>query len=189
MPGTSPILKLIKRNGILLPAAMSLVPNKMKQKIGMSSKNRFIVELARRFFRIPCVSRDPNGISGFYDCERLFRFKPTPTGYGLQRPISALGHDCATIALSLMPGRALQGQTARCPVLGPPHRARKLTAIWRPDSGHKDVRELARAQETVLEDLSEKRQHLQSFWYTMGGLSWSQIANPNACALAGKADH
>src|SRR4029453_17262455 len=35
----------------------------------------------------------------------LFCYEAGPTGYGLQREISALGHDCAVIAPSLIPKR------------------------------------------------------------------------------------
>src|SRR3954468_18757014 len=36
---------------------------------------------------------------------RLFCYEAGPTGYGLQRQICALGHDCAVIAPSLIPKR------------------------------------------------------------------------------------
>ena len=43
------------------------------------------------------------------------------------------------------------------------HRAGELTTIWVPDSGHEAIRDLVRAREAAMEDLREKRQHLQSF--------------------------
>ena len=45
----------------------------------------------------------------------LFCYEAGPTGYGLQRQISDLGHDCAVIAPSLIPnGRA----SASRPIVG-----------------------------------------------------------------------
>ena len=43
------------------------------------------------------------------------------------------------------------------------HRAGELTAIWVPDPGHEAVRDLVRARKAAIEDLREKRQHLQAF--------------------------
>src|SRR5215203_4176913 len=43
------------------------------------------------------------------------------------------------------------------------HRAGELTAIWVPDPGHEAVRDLVRARDAAMEDLREKRQHLQAF--------------------------
>src|SRR3954447_24967772 len=96
----------------------------------------------------------------------LFCYEAGPTGYGLQRQICALGHDCAVIAPSLIPKRPGERvkTNRRDPLpLARLHRAGELTAIWVPDPGHEAVRELVRAREAAMEDLREKRQHLQSF--------------------------
>jgi transposase len=98
--------------------------------------------------------------------ELLFCYEAGPTGYGLQRQISALGHECAVIAPSLIPkrpGERVKTNRRDALSLARLHRAGELTAIWVPDPGHEAVRELVRAREAAMEDLREKRQHLQSF--------------------------
>jgi transposase len=96
----------------------------------------------------------------------LFCYEAGPTGYGLQRQISALGHDCAVIAPSLIPkrpGERVKTNRRDAVTLARLHRAGELTRIWVPDPGHEAVRELVRAREAAMEDLRAKRQHLQSF--------------------------
>ena len=96
----------------------------------------------------------------------LFCSEAGPTGYGLQRQISALGHDCAVIAPSLIPkrpGERVKTNRRDALTLARLHRAGELTAIWVPDPGHEAVRELVRAREAAMADLRTKRQHLQSF--------------------------
>ena len=96
----------------------------------------------------------------------LFCYEAGPTGYGLQRQICALGHDCAVVAPSLIPkrpGERVKTNRRDAITLARLHRAGELTAIWVPDPGHEAVRELVRAREAAMEDLRAKRQHLQSF--------------------------
>ena len=98
--------------------------------------------------------------------ELLFCYEAGPTGYGLQRQIATLGHDCAVIAPSLIPkrpGERVKTNRRDALTLARLHRAGELTAIWVPDPGHEAVRELVRAREAAMEDLRAKRQHLQSF--------------------------
>ena len=98
--------------------------------------------------------------------ELLFCYEAGPTGYGLQRQITALGHECAVIAPSLIPkrpGERVKTNRRDALTLARLHRAGELTAIWVPDPGHEAVRELVRAREAAMADLREKRQHLQSF--------------------------
>jgi transposase len=92
-----------------------------------------------------------------------FCYEAGPTGYGLHRQITDLGHDCAVIAPSLIPKKAGERvKTNRRDALTP--------AIWVPDSGHEAVRDLVRAREAAMEDLREKRQHLQAFLLRHGRL-------------------
>jgi len=98
--------------------------------------------------------------------ELLFCYEAGPTGYGLQRQISTLGHQCAVIAPSLIPkrpGERVKTNRRDALTLARLHRAGELTAIWVPDPAHEAVRELVRAREAAMEDVREKRQHLQSF--------------------------
>src|SRR3712207_1586383 len=96
----------------------------------------------------------------------LFRSEAGPTGYGLQRQIAALGHDCAVVAPSLIPkrpGERVKTNRRDALTLAKLHRAGELTPVWGPDPGHEAIRELVRAREAAMEDLRTKRQHLQSF--------------------------
>jgi transposase len=114
--------------------------------------------------------------------ELLFCYEAGPTGYGLQRQIAALGHECAVIAPSLIPkrpGERVKTNRRDALTLARLHRAGELTAIWVPDPGHEAVRELVRAREAAMEDLREKRQHLQSFLLRHGRIfpgrkSWTR---------------
>ena len=103
----------------------------------------------------------------------LFCYEAGPTGYGLQRQISALGHECAVIAPSLIPkrpGERVKTNRRDALTLARLHRAGELTAIWVPDPGHEAVRELVRARDAAMADLRAKRQHLQSFLLRHGRL-------------------
>jgi transposase len=95
-----------------------------------------------------------------------FAYEAGPTGYGLQRQIIALGHDCAVVAPSLIPkrpGERVKTNRRDALTLAKLHRAGELTPVWVPDPGHEAMRELVRAREAAMEDLRAKRQHLQSF--------------------------
>jgi transposase len=113
----------------------------------------------------------------------LFCYEAGPTGYGLHRQITDLGHDCTVIAPSLIPkrpGDRVKTNRRDALTLARLHRAGELTAIWVPDLEHEAVRDLVRARETAMEDLREKRQHLQSFLLRHGrvypGLRpWTQV--------------
>jgi len=105
--------------------------------------------------------------------EVLFCYEAGPTGYGLQRQISALGHECVVIAPSLIPkrpGERVKTNRRDALTLARLHRAGELTAIWVPDPGHEAVRELVRARDAAMADLRAKRQHLQSFLLRHGRL-------------------
>ena len=111
-----------------------------------------------------------------------FAYEAGPTGYGLQRQIVALGHDCAVVAPSLIPkrpGERVKTNRRDALTLAKLHRAGELTPIWIPDPAHEAIRELVRAREAAMEDLRAKRQHLQSFLlrhgrvYT-GRTAWSR---------------
>jgi transposase len=105
--------------------------------------------------------------------ELLFCYEAGPTGYGLQRQISALGHECAVIAPSLIPkhpGERVKTNRRDALTLARLHRAGELTTIWVPDPGHEAIRELVRAHDAAMADLHEKRQHLQSFLLRHGRL-------------------
>ena len=113
----------------------------------------------------------------------FFAYEAGPTGYGLQRQIAALGHDCAVVAPSLIPkrpGERVKTNRRDAITLARLHRAGELTRIWVPDPGHEAVRELVRAREAAMADLRTKRQHLQSFLLRHGRIyrgsrPWTQV--------------
>ena len=103
--------------------------------------------------------------------ELLFCYEAGPTGYGLHRQITALGHACSVIAPSLIPkrpGEHVKTNRRDALTLARLHRAGELTTIWVPDPAHEAIRDLVRAREAAMEDLREKRQQLQSFLLRYG---------------------
>ena len=81
----------------------------------------------------------------------LFCYEAGPTGYGLHRQMTALGHDCSVIAPSLIPkrpGEHVKTNRRDAVTLARLHRAGELTTIWVPDLGHEAIRDLVRARES-----------------------------------------
>src|SRR3954467_9364131 len=81
-------------------------------------------------------------------------YEAGPCGYGLQRQITALGHDCAVVAPSLGPVRGgNRGKTHPRAAVPPArlHRAGELTAVWIPDPVHEAMRDLIRARTAAME--------------------------------------
>jgi transposase len=121
----------------------------------------------------------------------FFAYEAGPTGYGLQRQITALGHDCVVVAPSLIPkrpGERVKTNRRDALTLAKLHRAGELTPVWVPDPGHEAIREVVRARETAMEDLRAKRQHLQSFLLRHGRVftgrsAWSRAHTRWLCEL------
>jgi transposase len=118
-------------------------------------------------------------------------YEAGPTGYGLQRQIVALGHDCAVVAPSLIPkrpGERVKTNRRDALSLARLHRADELTSVWVPDPGNEAMRELVRAREVAMEDLRAKRQHLQSFLLRHGRIftgrgAWTKAHTRWLCEL------
>ena len=94
-----------------------------------------------------------------------------PTGYGLYRQLTTLGHQCTVVAPSLIPrkpgdriktNRRDAQQLAR--LLG----AGELTAVWVPDEAHEAMRDLIRSRDTAVGDLRRKRQAITSMMLRQG---------------------
>jgi transposase len=84
-------------------------------------------------------------------------YEAGPCGYGLQRQIAALGHDCTVVAPSLVPVRAgnrVKTNRRDAVTLARLHRAGELTAVWVPDPVHEAMRDLVRAHRRWLAGLS-----------------------------------
>jgi len=95
-----------------------------------------------------------------------FCYEAGPTGYGLHRQLTDLGHVCDVIAPTMIPKRAgdrVKTNRRDAVTLVKLLRAGELRAIWVPDTVHEGVRDLTRAREVAMMDLKKKRQHLLSF--------------------------
>ncbi len=95
-----------------------------------------------------------------------FCYEAGPCGYGLQRQITGLGHECVIIAPSHTPtkkGIRVKNDRRDALEMARLHRAGDLTAIWVPDEAHEAMRDLVRARIAAMDMLRKYRQHLQSF--------------------------
>jgi len=100
-----------------------------------------------------------------------FCYEAGPCGYGIQRHLSARGHDCVVVAPSLIPKRAGDRvKTDRRDAVGLArlHRAGELTAVWVPDVGHEAMRDLVRARLDAVHALRRARQQLSGFLLRQG---------------------
>ena len=95
-----------------------------------------------------------------------FCYEAGPCGYGIQRRLSARGHDCVVVAPSLIPKRAgdrVKTDRRDAASLARLHRAGELTAVWVPDPGHEAMRDLVRARLDAVHALRRARQQLSGF--------------------------
>ena len=100
-----------------------------------------------------------------------FCYEAGPTGYGLYRLITDLGHDCLVVAPSLIPIKAGDRvKTNRRDALNLVKllRAGELTRVWVPDERHEAIRDLTRARQTAAADLVRKRQQILSLMLRLG---------------------
>src|SRR5215467_9066018 len=91
-----------------------------------------------------------------------FCYEAGPCGYGIQRQLSAAGHDCAVVAPSLIPKRRGAASLAKL------HRAGELTSVWVPDAGHEAIRDLVRARLDAVHALRRARQQISGFLLRQG---------------------
>ena len=125
-------------------------------------------------------------LSGKYQ-QLSFCYEAGPTGYGLHRQITALGHDCSVIAPSLIPkrpGEHVKTNHRDAVTLARLHRAGELTAIWVPDLGHEAIRDLVRAREAAMEDLREAPALAILSATPRAALPWAQTLDIGARPLA-----
>jgi transposase len=95
-----------------------------------------------------------------------FCYEAGPCGYGLQRQIAGLGHDCVVIAPSHTPvkkGLRVKNDRRDALEIARLHRSGDLTTVWVPDEAHEAIRDLVRSRLTAMDMLKKYRQHLQSF--------------------------
>jgi transposase len=111
-----------------------------------------------------------------------FCYEAGPCGYGIQRHLSARGHDCIVVAPSLIPRRAgdrVKTDRRDAAGLARLHRAGELTAVWVPDPGHEAMRDLVRARLDAVHALRRARQQLSGFLLRhgchYGRPSWTKL--------------
>jgi transposase len=100
-----------------------------------------------------------------------FCYEAGPTGYGLHRLITSLGHSCIVVAPSLVPRRpGDQVKTNRRDAISLAKllRAGELTAVWVPDEGHEAMRDLVRGRAAAVEALRVHRQQVSAFMLKHG---------------------
>ncbi len=100
-----------------------------------------------------------------------FCYEAGPTGYGLHRLITSLGHPCTVVAPSLIPRKpGDRVKTNRRDAIGLARllRAGELTAVWVPDESHEAMRDLVRARAAAVETQRVHRQQVSSFMLKHG---------------------
>jgi len=109
-------------------------------------------------------------------------YEAGPCGYGIQRHLSARGHECVVVAPSLIPRRAgdrVKTDRRDAASLARLHRAGELTAVWVPDAGHEAIRDLVRARLDAVHALRRARQQLSGFLLRQGchygRPAWTQL--------------
>jgi transposase len=88
--------------------------------------------------------------------ELRFCYEAGPCGYGIQRDLSASGHDCAVVAPSLIPrkpGDRIKTDRRDAINLAKLHRTGELTPVWVPDQAHEAIRDLVRARQAAVRSL------------------------------------
>ena len=98
--------------------------------------------------------------------ELRFCYEAGPCGYGIQRQLSADGHECVVVAPSLIPrkpGEWIKTDRRDAINLAKLHRAGELTPVWVPDPMHEAIRDLVRARLAAVRALRQARQQLSGF--------------------------
>lgn len=93
-------------------------------------------------------------------------YEAGPCGYGIYRQITAMGHDCAVVAPSLIPtkpGDRVKTDRHDAENLARLHRAGELTSVWVLDKEQEAIRDLTRAREDIKHLERQARQRLNGF--------------------------
>ena len=100
-----------------------------------------------------------------------FCYEAGPTGYGLYRQITGLGHECLVVAPSLIPqrpGDRVKTNRRDALSLAKQLRAGDLTPVWVPDPHHEAVRDLTRARGAAVREQRAKRQQVSALLLRLG---------------------
>jgi transposase len=95
-----------------------------------------------------------------------FCYEAGPCGYGIQRQLTAAGHECVVVAPSLIPrrpGDRIKTDRRDAINLAKLHRVGELTPVWVPDQPHEAVRDLVRARQAAVRSVRQARQQLSGF--------------------------
>ena len=87
------------------------------------------------------------------------------SGYGLDRQVISLGHECSVVTPSLIlhkAGDRVETNRHDAIQLSRLLRADELTAVWAPDKTHEVMRNLVQAKEVAADDLRRKRHAIPS---------------------------
>lgn len=98
-------------------------------------------------------------------------YEAGPTGFGLQRTLTAMGYVCEVIAPSQTPRRAgerIKTDRRDSLRLAECSRAGELKAVWIPDAHHEAIRDLSRAREDAVKARRQVRQQLKGFLLRYG---------------------
>jgi transposase len=98
--------------------------------------------------------------------ELRFCYEAGPCGYGIYRQLTAMEHQCAVVAPSLVPrkpGERIKTDRRDAIKLAKLHRAGELTPVWVPDAAHEAMRDLVRARLAAVRNVREARQQLSGF--------------------------
>ena len=121
-----------------------------------------------------------------------FCYEAGPCGYGIQRHLSARGHECVVVAPSLIPKRAgdrVKTDRRDAAGLARLHRAGELTAVWVPDAKHEATRDLVRARLDAVHALRRAREQLSGFLLRQGchyrRPAWTTLHRPHGTCVDG----
>lgn len=105
------------------------------------------------------------------DTDLIVAYEAGPTGYALQRQLTALGVACVVVAPSLIPtkpGDRVKTDRRDAAKLARLLRSGDLTAVWVPDEAHEALRDLVRARDDAKVDLLRAKHRLSKFLLRRG---------------------
>ena len=124
------------------------------------------------------IPNDPAGVRklmtrlGGADVRLHVAYEAGPTGYVLQRQLTALGIECLVVAPSLIPVRAgdkVKTDRRDALKLARLLRSGDLTPVWVPDQAHEALRNLVRARADAKVDALRAKHRLSKFLLRQGG--------------------
>jgi transposase len=118
------------------------------------------------------IANDPSAVRklvarlGGADVQLAVAYEAGPTGYALQRQLTAMGIGCMVVAPSLIPtrpGDRVKTDRRDAAKLARLLRSGDLTPVWVPDEAHEALRDLVRDRDDAKEDLLRAKHRLSKF--------------------------